>query len=95
MIQPAGPGGYDTKAFDRGTYPVLQIISIEHAKQLVQYKGDAAIRSRIDELAAKSNEGELSPEERAEYEGYVHANKFVAVLQAQARKFLASSDQQG
>lgn len=93
MIQPAGAGGFDTQAFDRATYPVLRIISIEHAKQLVEYQGDTAVRSRIDELAAKCNEGELSPDERAEYEGYVRANKFVAVLQSQARKFLASSDQ--
>ena len=37
---------------------------------------------------ARINEGELTDEERAEYEGYVRANNFVAVLQAKARKIL-------
>lgn len=32
---------------------------------------------RIEELAAQSTEGELSEEERAEYEGDVRANKFI------------------
>jgi len=35
-------------------------------------------------------EGELTDKELAEYEGYVRANKFVATLQAKARKLLTS-----
>ena len=81
-------GGYDMAAFDRGTGPVLQVISPEQARQLVDYEGDDELRERIDELAEKCNEGLLSPAEQAEYEGYVRANKFVAILQAQARKRL-------
>jgi hypothetical protein len=80
--------GYDSTAFDRGISPVIQILSPEQARQLINYKGDDRLRRRIDELAAKSNEGRLSPAEQAEYEGYVRANKFVAVLQAQAQKLL-------
>jgi hypothetical protein len=83
--------GYDTTAFDRGTSPVIQILSPEQARQLVNYKGDAQLSQRIDALAAKNNEGLLTPAERAEYEGYVRANKFVAILQAQARKLLDDS----
>ena len=82
---------YETSAFDRGTNPVLQIFSAEQARQLAEYQGNAQLRQRIDELAAKCNEGLLSPPERAEYEGYVRANKFVAILQAQARKVLAGN----
>jgi len=79
---------YDTAAFDRGTSPVIQMLSPEQARQLLEYRGDEQLRQRIDELAAKSNEGALTPAEKAEYEGYVRANKFVAILQAQAQKFL-------
>ena len=43
---------------------------------------------RIELLAHKSNEGDLTAAERAEYEGYVRANKFIALLQAKARKLL-------
>ena len=36
-----------------------------------------------------ATEGRLTDEERAEYEGYVKASKFIATLQAKARKLLA------
>jgi hypothetical protein len=87
-------GGWDADAFDRGTDPVLRIFSPEQARQLVDYQGDDQLRQRIDELADKSCAGALSPSERAEYEGYVRANKFVATLQAQARKLLVNAKQE-
>lgn len=80
---------FDTAAFDRGTDPITGLLTPEQARAFLAYRGDDALRRRIDELAVKSNEGTLSESERAEYEGYVRANKFVAVLQAKARKRLA------
>jgi hypothetical protein len=82
--------GFETNAFDRGIRPILHIFSIDQAKQLVHYQPDAQLRQQIDELAAKCDDGQIGPDELAEYEGYVHANKFVAILQAQARKRLAT-----
>jgi hypothetical protein len=82
----------DTDAFDRGTDPILQFFTVDQARGIVQYRGDAALQTRIEELAAKANEGELTPEEQAEYEGYVRANKFMAILQAKARKLLATAE---
>ena len=34
----------------------------------------------------------LTPGEQSEYGGYVRANKFVAILQAKARKLLSNSE---
>lgn len=82
--------GFDTVAFDRATEAVMRLLSTDQAQQLVDYQGDDALRQRIDELATKCDEGVLSPAERAEYEGYVRANKFVALLQSRAQKLLAS-----
>jgi selenocysteine lyase/cysteine desulfurase len=81
----------DITAFNRGTDPILQFITVDQARAIVQFRGDAALRKRIDQLAELANEGELSEEERAEYEGCVHANKFVAIFQAKARKLLSNS----
>jgi len=78
----------DMAAFDRGTDPILDFFNVEQARALVAYRGDDALRARIEELAGKSTEGVLTASEQAEYEGYVQANKFVAVLQAKARKLL-------
>jgi selenocysteine lyase/cysteine desulfurase len=81
---------FDLAAFDRGTDALLQFFSVEQARALVAYRGDEAIRARMEELAEKSNEGELNEHERAEYEGYIQANDFIATLQAKAQKLLTS-----
>jgi hypothetical protein len=39
----------------------------------------------LQELAAKANEGELSPSDREECEAYIEANNLLAVLQTEAR----------
>jgi hypothetical protein len=78
----------DLSAFDRGTDPILDFFSVEQARALAAYRGDDSLRTRIEELALKSTEGELTDSERAEYEGYIQANKFIAILQAKARKLL-------
>ena len=70
-------------AFDRGTDPILGLFSVEQARRLVDYRGDESLQRRIEELAQKSNEGDLSDEEQAEYEGYVRANKFIAIFDRQ------------
>ncbi len=81
----------DSTAFDKGTDPILKFFTIDQARAIVSYRGDAELQTRIEELATKCNEGELSAEEQAEYEGYVKANKFIAILQAKVGKLLARS----
>ena len=61
----------------------------EAARKLIKLKADRKTQARVAELAEKCNEGELSPEERHEYEMYVMANHLVAIFQANARMFLA------
>ncbi len=81
----------DSSAFERATDGLLGFFTTEQARALVEYRGEAWLRGRIEELAGKNTEAELTPEERAEYEGYVRANRFVAVLQGKLRKLLAAS----
>ena len=78
-------------AFDRGVGPLLRLVLLDKADAILSFRPEAALSERIEELAAKSTEGELSDEERAEYEGYVRANNFIAVLRRQARRLLAPS----
>ena len=81
----------DNSAFDRATQPIFCILTPEQVHKIADYHADDALQDRIAELADKANEGELSDAERAEYEGYIHANRFVAVFQAQARRRISSS----
>ena len=80
----------ESAAFDRGVRPVLQIVLPDKAEAVLRFQADAELQRRIEDLAAKSTEGQLTEEERAEYEGYVRANKFVAILQRQARQMAGS-----
>ncbi len=81
----------ENNAFDRGIDPVLQmILSTDKARTVIEYQADEEFQQRVEELANKCNEGELTLAERAEYEGYVRANNFVAIIQAKARQVLAS-----
>jgi hypothetical protein len=74
---------------DRLLEPVSSSLNEEAAKKLVGLRADRKMQARVAKLAAKCNEGELTPEERHEYEMYVLANHFVAVLKANARILLA------
>jgi uncharacterized protein YnzC (UPF0291/DUF896 family) len=58
------------------------------AKRIVAFRADAKTQARISELADKCNEGELTTQERREYEGYVRAIDFISIMQAKARKAL-------
>jgi hypothetical protein len=80
----------ETTAFERGVRPVMQIVLPEKAEEVVEFRADPELQARIEELASKSTEGQLSETERAEYAGYVRANKFVAILQRQARQLIDS-----
>jgi hypothetical protein len=43
---------------------------------------------RIQELADRNTEGQLTPDERNEYEGYVLVGELISLLQAMARRSL-------
>ncbi len=78
-------------AFERGIRPVLEIVLPDKLDAILQFRSSPELQARIEELAGKSTEGRLTEAERAEYEGYVRANKFVAILQRQAREMVGSS----
>jgi hypothetical protein len=80
---------FDSSAFDRATDPILRLLPVEQARELAEYRPETSLQARVEELSEKCNEGELTEGEQAEYLGYVQANKFVAILQAQARRRLA------
>ena len=80
--------GHSSTILARLLEPVGRCLTPEAAKALVNLQADPTVQARLNELADKCTEGALSPEEQSEYETYVHAIDFIAVLQAQARSFL-------
>jgi hypothetical protein len=73
---------------DKVIDPLTSILTPEVAHRLVSFRFDQKTQMKIDKLARKCNEGRLSEAERTEYEAYVYAIDFIAILQAKARAFL-------
>jgi hypothetical protein len=69
--------------------PVSRCLTPEVARRLIELRADPELQARVDALADNCSEGLLSAEERKEYETYVRFSRFIAILQAKARRLLA------
>ena len=83
--------GFDFSAFDRATDPIFSLLTPEQARAIVEFHEDERLKQRLEELAAKRDEGQLTEAERAEYEAYASANHFIALMRAKARRRLSEA----
>jgi hypothetical protein len=83
----------DIAILDKVLEPVARCFTPAVAKQIAELRADPPMQARIDELAAKCNEGELTEIEKREYQAYVDALDLLGLLQAKARAMLASPPQ--
>jgi hypothetical protein len=74
---------------DRLLTPLGDCLTPEVARHLLHLHASADVQARLEALADKSTEGQLSDEERTEYAPAVAAIEFISVLQAQARRLLS------
>jgi hypothetical protein len=81
------------RVLERILDPVSSSLNDEAARKLIGLKVDRKVQARVAKLARKCNEGELTQDERAEYETYVMASEFLAILQAKARLLLSRRGQ--
>ena len=91
ILQITGAG----KSLDLGAFPRLLKLSrcfgLETARALVGLQVDRRTQARVEELAEKCDEGQLTEEERNEYEAYVQASTLIGILQAKARRLLTET----
>jgi hypothetical protein len=73
------------RAFHRVTAGLFALLTPEQKRAIAALQPDPTLAQRVEELADKANEGELTEAEREEYEAYIEANDFLAILQAEAR----------
>jgi len=73
---------------------VRDCFTVEVATRIAALRADAETQEKLDLLAVKNKEGQLTPEERAEFEAMVSAGNVIAVLQAKARSVLSSVNDQ-
>ena len=69
--------------------PLTECFTPEVARRIAAISLDPRNQARIDELAAKANEGQLNESERADYEAYIEALDLLAIVKAKARLSLA------
>ncbi|HET6880852.1 MAG TPA: hypothetical protein VFI31_11895 [Pirellulales bacterium] len=83
--------GFDFSAFDRAIDPLFSLLTQEQTRAIAAFHGDEKVKQRVEELAGKCDRGQLTDDERAEYEAYASANHLIALMQVKARRRLAES----
>jgi hypothetical protein len=83
--------GHGSAVLDEMLEPVSRCFGLETVRALAGLRVDERTEARVEELAEKCNEGQLTPDERAEYEAYVQASTVIGILQAKARRVLAQA----
>ena len=68
--------------------PLSRCLDAESAKRVVELHADPAVQARIAILAEKANDGTLSDNERTEYEAFINAADFIAILKLKAQRQL-------
>lgn len=78
---------------DRLLAPVGRLLTPEVARELVEMRATPDVQDRVDYLAERANEGELTAEERSEYESYIQGLHLIAILQAKAQTVISGGSQ--
>jgi hypothetical protein len=68
--------------------PLSRCLDAESARRLVDFRVDPPLQERIHALGERSNEGNLSADERAEYDALINAADFISILKLKARRHL-------
>ncbi|MFO0802600.1 MAG: hypothetical protein U0791_05690 [Gemmataceae bacterium] len=77
--------------FERLVSPLGDCLTEESARRLLAYKPDPDLVALVDDMATRHTEGQLTPQEQAEYGRYVSYATFIAILKSQARRLLNAS----
>jgi hypothetical protein len=75
---------------DRLLDPITDAFTPKMASALIELRADSELQVRIEELRRKANDGTLTPAEDAEYKDFVEAVDLISIMQAKARRFLAT-----
>lgn len=71
--------------------PLTESCSPETAQLFANLQATPEMAARLEVLGDKCNEGQLTAEERTEYETYVRVGNLFGILKAEGRKALAQN----
>jgi hypothetical protein len=64
----------------------MQIVLPGKRDAVIGFRAEPQLQARMKELARRPTDGQLTEEERADYSGFVRANKLVSILKRQASR---------
>jgi hypothetical protein len=67
---------------ERVITPIANSVTPDFARRLIELTPDPVVEARLEELAEKNTAGDLTTEERAEYESLVMAGDLISILRA-------------
>ncbi|HJZ54226.1 MAG TPA: hypothetical protein VKE74_04680 [Gemmataceae bacterium] len=76
---------------DRVLDPLAECLNLEAARRVLALGIDPEIQARVEILAERANEGELTNEERSEYLSYVEAADLLAIFKLKVRRHLETN----
>ena len=71
--------------------PLSLCLDAESARRLVAFRIEPKVQARIEMLGERANEGQLTDEERSEYEALINAADFIEILRLKAQRHLAGT----
>jgi hypothetical protein len=77
-----------TKPLDGVLESLSRCLDAESVRRIAEFRVDLEVQASIDLLAEKANEGQLSEDERSEYEAAINAVDFVSILYLKALRRL-------
>jgi hypothetical protein len=80
MSSPSSPGLLEALA-----ETVAACLDAPSLRAIATMELDSKTRKRLDELAEKANEGQLSADERVEYQSFIGVSEFLGLAQLRAR----------
>ena len=82
-------------ALDRVFEPFARCLSPEVARKIVDFRANPDLAARVQVLADKASNGELTENERGEYQSYIRASDMIALLQSKSRQILRNHSKSG
>lgn len=70
---------------------VGQCLTVDTASKLTKLSLPESLQHQLDDWAERNSQGTLGEDERDQYEAMLRALNFIAVLQAKARRIVATS----
>ena len=79
-----------TAALDGLLDPLACSLDRSALRQIVEFRISPEVQARVDYLAKRANDGELTPDEDAEYEALIDGADLITILKLKAQRLLAA-----